>query len=107
MDMCAGIDLQYFKDEICSELKGAICYIKIAMEIKAMDSSWSKSFAEMSSNELYHATTLYKMFVEYCELISKPYDDVPEYILDMRNEVGDMYMEKSAKVKYMHEMYSK
>lgn len=104
---CGGMDLQYFKDHIAEELDGADEYIRLAIELKAMDSTWAKNLVEMSAAELDHAAKLFKMFENYCDLISKPYDEVPEYISDCRKKVIKMYTRRSAEVRYMHDMYSK
>lgn len=104
---CGGMDLQYFKDHIIEELDGAEEYIQLAIELKAMDSSWSKNLVEMSSAELDHAFKLFKMFESYCDLISKPYDEVPEYISECHKKVTKMYTRRSAEVRYMHDMYNK
>lgn len=104
---CGGMDLQYFKDHICEELDGAKEYIQLAIELKAMDSSWAKNLVDMSAAELDHASKLFKMFESYCDLISEPYDEVPEYISDCHKKVIKMYTEKSSAVRYMHDMYNK
>lgn len=102
------MNIEYFKDQIKDELDGARCYIKNAIEIKAMNQSWAKTFMEMSAAELTHATNLYKMFEEYYGIISKSYEKgVPDYIEKTRNEIVDMYTECGAKIKYMHEMFSR
>lgn len=104
---CYGVDLDYFKEQICEELDGACCYIKLAIELKAMSASWAKNFSEMSAAELGHADKLFKMFEEYCEIISKPYETTPEYISNAHKDLVEMYTEKSAKVRYMHDMYNR
>lgn len=99
------MDLKYFKCHIEEELDGAKDYVKRAIEIKPMSSSWGKLFLEMSANELEHAKNLYTMFEEYYKKISETYDKVPDYIEDGKNCIVDMYTECTAKIKYMHSMY--
>lgn len=101
------MDLQYFKEQIEDELKGAKCYAKNAIEVKAMNPDWGKKFLEMSDAELTHAASLYKMFREYYARISEAYEEVPSYMAKINKEVVDVYTEMTAKIKYMHEMYTK
>ena len=100
------MDLQYFYDEICDELCGAKKYIVFAIELKAMTSSWSKQLAEMSAEELDHASKLYNMAIEYYSKAVEPYSTkTPEYLDDMKDKIVKMYTEKMAKVQLMHKMY--
>lgn len=55
-----------------------------------------------------HATKLYKMFEEYYQKITETYSDhIPSYLKDIKTDIDDMYMEYSAKTRYLNEMYSK
>ena len=102
------MNAEYFKEQICDELKGAKCYAKKAIEIRAMAPSWAKKFIEMSAAELGHSTELYKMFEEYYQKISESYTDhIPEYLKDIKEDIDEMYMEYTTKVKYLHDMYFK
>lgn len=101
------MDLEYFKDQICEELHGAKCYIKNAIEIKAMAPNWSPLLVEMSAAELKHAANLYTMAQEYYTKVTAQYNEVPHYLKEMWDCIVDNYTEKTAKVKYMHEMYNK
>lgn len=101
------MNAEYFKEQMCDELEGAKCYAKKAIEIKAMNADWGKMFLEMSAAELDHATKLWKMFDQYYKIISDSYKTVPDYIDELHNEAASDYAEKSAKIKYMHEMYNK
>lgn len=102
------MNAEYFKEQICDELKGAKCYAKKAIEIKAMSPSWSEMFIDMSSEELKHSTELYKMFQEYYLKINEAFNNkIPEYLEKIKMEVDDMYTEYGMKIKYLHEMYSK
>lgn len=101
------MDLEYFKDKICEELDGAKEYVKNALEIKAMVPAWGKMFIDMANAEIQHATYLYKMADEYCSTTAKAYTEMPQYMLDLKEEIVDEYMEKSALVKHMIEMYNK
>lgn len=102
------MDAYYFKKQIREELDGAEEYIKRAVEIRAMNSSWGDMFVEMSSNELDHAAHLFKMFEEYYKKIYESYgDNIPKYMKDAKECIEEMYMEDGAKIRIMHEMYSK
>lgn len=98
---------EYLKEHICEELDGAYGYIKMAIELKAMDPGASKAFAEMSAAELEHAKELYKMFGEYYKKVVEAYKEPPSYLVDIRDCLGESYPEKSAKILMMHEMYKK
>lgn len=98
------------------ELRGGLADVQLAIqeltnaiEIRAMDATWSNTLVSMSAAELTHADNLYKMFEQYYATIAKPYGPgkVPDYMEDMRDEITQMYMEESSKVKYMHETYKK
>lgn len=101
------MDAQYFKNNISDELDGATCYVKRAIEIKGMSPDWAKMFLDMSATELDHATKLWKMFEQYYKIIVDNYKTVPDYIEELHEEAAKEYAERSAKVKYMHEMYNK
>lgn len=101
------MDLEYFKEQIEDELHGAKCYAKNAIEIKAMSPNWANKFLEMSATELNHATNLYNMAQEYHKKISESFNEVPKYIDDTWKYIADIYADKSAKVKYIHDMYNK
>jgi uncharacterized protein YdhG (YjbR/CyaY superfamily) len=47
------------------------------------------------------------MFEQYYKKLSEEYKEMPDYIQETKDCIVDMYVEKSAKVKYMHEMFSK
>lgn len=101
------MDAKYFKDHICEELDGACDYIKKAIELKAMDPAMSKTFMEMSANELTHATSLHKMFGEYYTKVAGAYKEPPAYLVDIKGYIDEKFPEKSAKILHMHEMYKK
>ena len=101
------MDIYYFKDQICDELDGAKCYAKNAIEIKAMNTEWAKMFLEMSMAELDHASKLWKMSEQYYKIISDNYKTIPDYIEEVHKEIVNEYTEKSARIRYMHEMYNK
>lgn len=101
------LDLKYFKDQICDELRGAKCYIKLAIETKTSNPMWSKAFVDMSATELGHATNLYKMFEEYYQKVGSSYSVIPDYLKECYDEAVQMYTEKFAKVRYMHDLYNK
>lgn len=99
------MDLEYFKCHIKDELEGAKDYIKRAIEIKPMDVSWAKLFVDMSATELQHATNLYNMFLDYCDILEKSYSEMPKYVKTYKDEITDMYTECTATVKMMHDMF--
>lgn len=100
------MNVEYFKEKIEEELKDSKEYIKRAIEIKAMSPTWAKMLYNMSSDELVHATNLYKMFSEYVTKISESFKEVPAYIDDANYDITEMYTECSAHIKSMHDMYN-
>ena len=102
------MDLEYFKEQIDDELDGGEDYIKLAMETKACHPDWSRTLVSMSSQELGHATDLFRMYEEYQKTLDDAYPDgLPDWISDMQKCITDMYTKRSAMIKYMHEMYKK
>lgn len=101
------MNLVYLKEHICEELDGAVEYIKRAIEIKAMDPSWAKMFYEMSSQELMHAGYLYKMATDYYNKVTGAFSEPPTYMESCMDEATDIYTERTALVKRMHEMYNR
>lgn len=101
------MDADYFVEQIHDELTGAKDYIKLAIEIKAMNPAWSKTLVDMSAAELNHAISLYKMFEEYFSAFTRAYSEIPDYLRKLKHDLAEYYTSTSAKVKYMHEMYSK
>ena len=98
---------EYLRDRICEELDGACDYIKMAIELKSMDDITSKSFMEMSAAELQHATELYRMFGAYYNKVTSAFKEPAEYLVKIKNFLGEEFPEKSAKILLMHEMYKK
>ena len=101
------MNAEYFEEHIYEELNGACDYIKKAIELKAMDPAMSKIFADMSAAELNHATQLHKMFGEYYAKVVGTYKEEPEYLVKIKDEIEEVFPEKSAKILLMHEMYKK
>ena len=105
------MDISYFKDKICDELDGACEYIKDAIEHKSTNMAWAKQFADMSAVELGHATNLFKMFEDYFNGLVKDISEQSRagmpWLDSSKKEIVDMYTEKYAKVRYMHELFNK
>ena len=99
------MDLQYFKDRIEDELCGSKEYVKRAIEIKPMSPAWGKTLLAMSATELEHAKSLYGMFQEYYKKITETYETIPKYVAKGKKRIDEMFVECSAKIKYMHSMY--
>lgn len=99
---------EYFKETICEELCGAKDYIVKAIEIRAMAPTWAKTLAAMSLEELEHTTKLYKMFEEYYVKQSASYNNnPPEYITGIRKDIVECMTDKTAEVRYLHDMFNK
>lgn len=99
------LNTEYFEDKICDELKGAKCYALEALELKSTHPQWAKTLLDMSGTELAHAANLYKMYEEYYSAMISGYSSVPAKFQKQHDELAQAYMDKSANVKYMHEMY--
>lgn len=99
------MNIWYFKEKIPDELDGAKDYIKRAIEIRAMHSPWAKQLVDMSSNELEHATMLYKMFQEYYAKMDAEFKELPDYIKEAKEMLDEKYTKCSAEIKYLHEIY--
>lgn len=101
------MDLDYLKDKICDEVKDAKDYATKAIELKPMAPSWAKIFIDMANAELTHASSLYKMFVEYYQKIAGSFSETPSYIEDMYKDVIKCYTHGSAEARMIIDMYSK
>lgn len=99
------MNMNFYKEHIKEELGGAKTYICWAIELKGSKPAWSKSFAEMSADELKHAEYVYKMFREHYDSISGAYKSIPEYLKEMYSEIMEMYDRCSSEVKSLHDMY--
>lgn len=97
----------YLKEHLCDELEGAKEYIKRAIEIKAMDTTWAKILYEMSVDELKHANYVFKMSEDYYNKVSSAFSTPPDYMEECMNEIVDMYTEEYATIKKMQEIYNK
>ena len=58
------MNAKWFKDHICDELEGAVCYWKTAIDVMKSYPEWSETFCKMADMEQDHATMLYKMFMD-------------------------------------------
>lgn len=100
------MDLEYFKDHICEELSGAKEYAMNAIEIKPMSATWGSKLLEMSAQELAHAKNLFGMWQEYYGIQTKDrMNNIPDCFIDANEEITRMYVEESAKIQYMHQVY--
>lgn len=101
----------YFRSKICEELEGACEYIKKALELKISNPSWAKQYVEMSAAELNHATAQFKMFEEHYTNITSTFSEEQKaampWLSEVRSEIVDLYSERYAKVKAMHDLFSK
>lgn len=95
------MNLQYFKSQICDELKGARDYAKLAMATRETNRIWSETFKEMSKMELDHVSSLFKMAEEY---YTKLDETEQKKCAGLYRCIVNLVMEDTAKVKYMHEM---
>lgn len=99
------MNIWYFSTQIPDELHGAKDYIKRAIEIRAMHAPWAKDLAEMSANELEHATMLYKMFQEYHAKLAGEFKELPDYIKEAKTKIDDEFAKCSVEIKMMHELF--
>ena len=101
------MSVDYFLEEIHDELCGAKAYIKKAIECKINHQEWSSMLVDMSAAELSHANNLMKMFNDFYKNMTEKSKEIPEYITKAHEEAANMYAEKYAKVKMLHEAYNK
>ena len=100
------LNMHYFKSQIEDELCGAKCYVKKALETKPYHPVWAKQFLDMSDAELNHATGLYHMCKEYYKEMGGSYSTIPDYLEECMKDIVDCYVETSAKIKHMQDMYN-
>lgn len=99
------MDLEFLRNQIKDELHDSKMYAKLAIELKPMTEVWSKKFLEMSADEHKHATILYGMFNEYCSKLSEKFDEMPEYIGEIRSDVVESFASCTAVIKEMWNIY--
>lgn len=100
------MEAYYFKEHIFEELDGARHYVVKAYECKSDGLSWAKTFIEMASAELDHASNLYKMFNEYFKQFDDK-KDLKDHTGPFREELIRDYLKCSSEIKYMMEMFNK
>lgn len=101
------MDMEYFRKQIEEELDGAKDYAKRAIEIKPMNATWGKTFITMANAEIDHATKLHGMAQELYSITKGAFTEMPSYIDKAYEEACRIFLEESAKAKYMIDMYSK
>lgn len=93
---------KYFKDQICDELKGAVCYLKKAIDWIKIRPDWAEKFYTMAEAEEKHATELYKMFMQmYSES-----QGIDSYMSQMRDIIMDCFSTEMRKIEDCKSTYS-
>ena len=93
---------KYFKDQICDELYGAVCYLKKAIDCAQAHPAWSKKFRDMAEAEQGHATELYKMFMEmYAESQGKD-----AFMTQMRDAIIECFSSDMRQIENYKTTYS-
>ena len=103
------MNAEYFKDMVLDELESAESYIKNAFELRSMSPEMAKTFYDMSAQELNHATNFYNMYHTYHKAITSTMKEgsIPNYIDEITKEIDEKYLNMSAQIRVMHQMYSK
>lgn len=99
------MDLEYLRDRIHEELNDACAYAKMGIELKAMSTDWSKSFMNMSAEELKHANEIYRLYGDYLNRLNGSYENKPKYVEEIDKDVREFYPEMVLKVKALHDIY--
>lgn len=97
--------IQDLVEEIKDELHGAKCYAKKATRYKTENPTMAKMYYDMANDELKHTDMLH---VEAVRAIDKQraVEKPPQYMLDRWDEEHKKYVDKSAKIKVMLQMYA-
>ena len=101
------MNAKWFKDHICDELEGAVCYWKTAIDVMKSYLEWSDTFCKMADMEQDHATMLYKMSNELYTKVNKAFSEPPKYMQEIHHNITDCYATKYANVKVLLDAYSK
>lgn len=100
-------EIKEMTDQIKDELEGAKEYAKQAVMYKEMgDTASGKMYYDMANDELKHAMNIHGIAVKMIEEKRKTVTP-PQYMLDRWKEEHDMYMEETAKTKYMLQEFAK
>ena len=93
--------VRYFKEQICDELDGAVCYLKKAIDWYKTKPEWSEKFYTMAEAEEHHATELYKMFMQ---LYSESQETT--YMTKMFDLIMDCFSQQMRKIENCKATYS-
>ena len=94
------MNVVYLHRMACEELDGAREYIMKAARIKEEDPSFAKTFANMSAEELGHASKLYDMAVDLIKDMKKnASEDALKILEDLHEVIADDFDERYSMVK--------
>ncbi len=97
---------KWFKEHVCEELDSACEYVKMGIELRAMQSTWADKLVSMSAQELEHAKNFYNMFEEYVDIQKKEYGGkLPYYIAEDWEAVASCFERKVAHILQLHGEY--
>lgn len=97
--------VQTLSDNIEDELKGAKCYIKLALETKSEYPSLSKTLYNISLQEMEHVKLLHDNIVDIIEDYREEHDEPPAAMLAVYDYLHKKQIEKSADVRNLQSMY--
>lgn len=93
--------IQKLTDMIDEEISDARKYARCSLEHKDDDVELSKTFAQLSNEELGHAERLHAQVVRIINKYKSEHGDPPEHMLFIYNYLHDRAVQKVAEIKAM------
>ena len=97
--------IQRLAEEIEDELKGAKCYIKMALEYKSEYPDLSKTLYNISTQEMEHVKMLHDCVVDIIKDYREEHGEPPADMLAVYEYVHKSQIDKSAYIKTLQTMY--
>ena len=97
--------IQRLAEEIEDELKGAKCYIKMALEYKSEYPDLSKTLYNISTQEMEHVKMLHDCVVDIIKDYREEHGEPPADMLAVYEYVHKQQIDKSAYIKTLQTMY--
>ena len=97
--------IQRLAEEIEDELKGAKCYIKMALEYKSEYPDLSKTLYNIATQEMEHVKMLHDCVVDIIKDYREEHGEPPADMLAVYEYVHKQQIDKSAYIKTLQTMY--
>lgn len=97
--------IQTLSDNIEDELKGAKCYIKLALETKTEYPSLSKALYTISTQEMEHVKMLHDNVVEIIKDYREEHGEPPSAMMAVYDYLHKKQIDKASDIRNLQTMY--